>query len=258
MPVVTIARLLGSRGDEIGRASTVSTTATSIIVCCWTTSASLARSRRTRPRSLRLALILGAPQRGAPSACRGALRGVRLREGRRCCHRRIGRQLPDARYEPCPPSDHPGADGGPGPARHRPPRRGKLDLNSATEVVRRSDRERIGYVRYMNNADLMDIHNYDLVVNTAVLSIDQAIKLIAYTLKRAEIGPTATSLEAIDNLALAARVEAVLISNAGIWIHQPQGDRRARCRDPGRRGHHRRGPRSEDIEGAASRAFGPS
>jgi cytidylate kinase len=96
---------------------------------------------------------------------------------------------------------------------------GTLDIHSATEVVRRSDRERVGYVRYMNNADLMDIHNYDLVVNTAVLSVDQAVDLIVYTLRRAEIGPTATSLEAIENLALAARVEAVLISNAGIWIH---------------------------------------
>jgi hypothetical protein len=71
----------------------------------------------------------------------------------------------------------------------------------------------------MNNADLMDVHNYDLVLNTAQLSVDQAVDLIVYTLNRAEIGPTATSLEAIENLALAARVEAVLISNAGIWIH---------------------------------------
>ena len=43
--------------------------------------------------------------------------------------------------------------------------------------------------------------------------------LLAYTLERSEITPTATSLQAIDDLALAARVEAVLISNAGIWIH---------------------------------------
>lgn len=96
---------------------------------------------------------------------------------------------------------------------------GHLDIHSATEVVRRSDRERIGYVRYMNNADMMDVHHYDLVLNTAVMSVDQAVDLIDYTLKRAEIGPTATSLETIENLALAARVEAVLISNAGIWIH---------------------------------------
>jgi len=96
---------------------------------------------------------------------------------------------------------------------------GAVDVHSATELVRRSDRERVGYVRYMNNADMMDVHHYDLVLNTAVLSVDQAVDLIAYSLRRAEIHPTASSLEAIDGLALAARVEAVLISNAGIWIH---------------------------------------
>jgi len=96
---------------------------------------------------------------------------------------------------------------------------GTLDIHTATELVRRSDRERTGYVRYMNNVDMMDTHHYDLVLNTASLSVDQAVDLIAYTLKRAEIGPTANSLETIENLALAARVEAVLISNAGIWIH---------------------------------------
>jgi osmotically-inducible protein OsmY len=45
------------------------------------------------------------------------------------------------------------------------------------------------------------------------------VDLLAYTLERSEVTPTATSLQAIDDLALAARVEAVLISNAGIWIH---------------------------------------
>lgn len=96
---------------------------------------------------------------------------------------------------------------------------GNLDQNTAAEVVRRSDRERGGYIRYMYNADWMDVHAYDMVLNTAVLSIEQAVDIIAYTLQRAEITPTATSLQKIEDLALAARVEAVLISNAGIWIH---------------------------------------
>ena len=91
--------------------------------------------------------------------------------------------------------------------------------HTATEVVRRSDRERGGFIRYMYNADWLDVHAYDMSLNTADLDVDQAVDLLAYTLERAEITPTATSLQAIDDLALAARVEAVLISNAGIWIH---------------------------------------
>jgi cytidylate kinase len=96
---------------------------------------------------------------------------------------------------------------------------GNLDPNTAAEVVRRSDRERGGFIRYMYNADWLDVHAYDMVLNTANLEVDQAVDLLAYTLERAEISPTATSLQAIDDHALAARVEAVLISNAGIWIH---------------------------------------
>ena len=98
-------------------------------------------------------------------------------------------------------------------------RPGALDRDTATELVRRSDRERGGYIRYMHNADWADVHGYDLVLNTANLSVDQAAQYVADCLSRAEISPTAISLQAIEDLALASRVEAVLVSHAGIWIH---------------------------------------
>lgn len=94
-----------------------------------------------------------------------------------------------------------------------------IDRETAADLVRRGDRERGGYVRYMHNADWNDVHGYDLVLNTENLSVDQAVHYISYTLERAEVTPTATSLQSIEDLALASRVEAVLISNAGIWIH---------------------------------------
>jgi cytidylate kinase len=96
---------------------------------------------------------------------------------------------------------------------------GSIDRAAATDAIRRSDRERSGYIRYMHNADWTDVHGYDIVLNTNVLNPNQGADYIAYTLERAEITPTATSLQAIEDLALASRVEAVLISNAGIWIH---------------------------------------
>ncbi len=96
---------------------------------------------------------------------------------------------------------------------------GSIDRAAATDAIRRSDRERSGYIRYMHNADWTDVHGYDLVLNTQVLTPDLGADYITYTLERAEIGPTAGSLQQIDDLALASRVEAVLISNAGIWIH---------------------------------------
>lgn len=98
-------------------------------------------------------------------------------------------------------------------------RPGPMSRDVATEAVRRGDRERAGYIRYMHNADFNDVHGYDLILNTGNLTIDKAVNIIVYALERGEITPTATSLQAIEDLALASRVEAVLISNAGIWIH---------------------------------------
>lgn len=98
-------------------------------------------------------------------------------------------------------------------------RPGPLSHEAAVELVRRSDRERGGYIRYMHNADWNDVHGYDLVLNTQNLTIDQAVHAIAFAIDRGEIAPTARALETIDDLALGSRVEAVLISHAGIWIH---------------------------------------
>lgn len=96
---------------------------------------------------------------------------------------------------------------------------GPVSYEEATALVKRRDRERAGYIRYMHNADMNDVHNYDLVLNTGNLTVEQAVDFIAYALERAEFAPTAASLKAIEDLALGSRVEAVLISNAGIWIH---------------------------------------
>ncbi len=96
---------------------------------------------------------------------------------------------------------------------------GSIDRAAATDAIRRSDRERHGYIRYMHNTEWTDVHGYDVVLNTQVLTPDLGADYITYTLERAEVAPTAGSLQMIDDLALASRVEAVLISNAGIWIH---------------------------------------
>ncbi len=100
-----------------------------------------------------------------------------------------------------------------------PEQPGSPDSETAAELIRRSDHERHGYIRYMHNADWLAVHNYDLALNTANLEIEQAVHFVTFALERADVTPTANSLQMIEDLALASRVEAVLISNAGIWIH---------------------------------------
>lgn len=96
---------------------------------------------------------------------------------------------------------------------------GAIDRAAASDAIRRSDRERNGYIRYMHNADWTSVRGYDLILNTQVLTPEQGLNTILYALERADVHPTATSMQQIDDLALGSRVEAVLISNAGIWVH---------------------------------------
>jgi hypothetical protein len=95
---------------------------------------------------------------------------------------------------------------------------GPVDRAAALELIQRSDRERGGYNRYMHKFDWTDVHGYDLVLNTADLTVEQAVHVIASALERAQITPTAGSLQRIDDLTLASRVEASLVSSPEIWV----------------------------------------
>ena len=95
---------------------------------------------------------------------------------------------------------------------------GPVGRETALELIHRSDRERAGYNRYVHHADWTDVHGYDLVLNTAQLSLEQAVDFVAFALDRARVSPTPESLREIEGLTLASRVEATLISNPEIWI----------------------------------------
>jgi hypothetical protein len=95
---------------------------------------------------------------------------------------------------------------------------GPVDRATASELIQRSDRERGGYSRYMHKFEWTDVHGYDLVLNTANLTLEQAVHYIGFALERSQLTPTADSLQRIDDLALASRVEAALVSSPEIWV----------------------------------------
>ncbi len=95
---------------------------------------------------------------------------------------------------------------------------GPVDRATAFDLIQRSDRERGGYNRYMHKFEWTDVHGYDLVLNTATLTLEQAVHCIAFALERSQITPTAESLQRIDDLTLASRVEASLVSSPEIWV----------------------------------------
>ena len=66
-------------------------------------------------------------------------------------------------------------------------------------------------IKELFNIDWRDPTLYDLVVNTARMSVETAARLIVEVSQREEYRPTTDSLQAIKDLTLNARVEAVLI-----------------------------------------------
>lgn len=53
-----------------------------------------------------------------------------------------------------------------------------IDPDLAHSIVRKSDQQRAGFIKYYHDRDWEDPLHYDLVINTARLSFDMAVKLI--------------------------------------------------------------------------------
>jgi hypothetical protein len=88
-----------------------------------------------------------------------------------------------------------------------------VDLRTTTDMVRRSDNEKSGRIRYLYDVDWSDPALYDLVINTEKLSVDAAVELIVGILRRPELAVTGASRQAVRDRGLASRVRAALATN---------------------------------------------
>jgi cytidylate kinase len=85
-----------------------------------------------------------------------------------------------------------------------------VDVRTTAEMVRRSDNEKSGRIRYLYDVDWGDPALYDLVINTEKLAVDAAVDLIAGVARRPELLATEASRQMIRDRALASRVRAAL------------------------------------------------
>ncbi|GEM_PF-841665 len=103
---------------------------------------------------------------------------------------------------------------------HGSPRRpGPLTAGEAEEALQQTDREWIGYVRYMFGLNMLDPRLYDVALATDRLTVDGAIATLVELSRRPEFQPTAPSIQRLADLALASRAEVALTSHEGLWIH---------------------------------------
>lgn len=89
----------------------------------------------------------------------------------------------------------------------------RVDPREAGHMVRRSDAEKAGRMRYLYGVDLTDPLLYDLTINDAQLHADAAADLIVATVRRPELATTDAARRRLADRALAARVALALLSD---------------------------------------------
>ena len=93
-----------------------------------------------------------------------------------------------------------------------------LSEEDANEYLGELDRIRARRMKELFNIDWRDPARYDLVLNTARMSVETAARFIVEVSQKEEYRPTAESLEAIKDLTVNARVQAVLSTSHDIRI----------------------------------------
>jgi len=92
-----------------------------------------------------------------------------------------------------------------------------LDPDRARYLVRKSDQQRAGFIKYYFDRDWDDCVHYDLVINTQRLSEDKAVQIICESVKDENLeGVKASSKKLLTDLILRKKVEIAILSSDNI------------------------------------------
>jgi cytidylate kinase len=87
-------------------------------------------------------------------------------------------------------------------------RPGPKSREEAEEIVRRADRDRAGYLRYLFHVDWLNPQIHDLVINTASLGVPSATEAVILAMQRMRLQPTPETLARLKDLAATSKAEA--------------------------------------------------
>lgn len=97
------------------------------------------------------------------------------------------------------------------------------DEKEVERILRRSDQDASGYIRYLFDADWDDQSLYDTIINTQKISMDTAVKMILDAVHSPELKERAKKAEKnLADLALAQKVAATLVDVSGIDIRDSE------------------------------------
>lgn len=96
--------------------------------------------------------------------------------------------------------------------------KGPLSRDRAKDLIRSTDRDRSGYMRYLFDIDWSAPQHWDLVINTGCFSVEESVALIAAMVSSGALEPSALDRQRLANLVLASRVEATLFCDPSVWV----------------------------------------
>jgi cytidylate kinase len=96
--------------------------------------------------------------------------------------------------------------------------RGPLSRDQARDLIRKQDRDVGGYMRYMFNIDWMEPQHWDLVINTGRFGISETVEIVAAIVASGTLEPSSLDRQRLANLALASRVEAIVLGDPTVWV----------------------------------------
>jgi cytidylate kinase len=96
---------------------------------------------------------------------------------------------------------------------------GPLSRDRARDLIRSTDRDANGYMRYLFNIDWMDPSNWDLIINTGRFTVEQALDIVEAVVNSGALEPSLADRQRLANLALASRVEATVLGDPTVWVN---------------------------------------
>lgn len=92
----------------------------------------------------------------------------------------------------------------------------KITREVAEEIIRTSDHDKAGFLKYAFNREWLDPHLYDIILNTDKLSVESAVKMIVDAAQSEEIKSCSKdSIELLGRMSLHRKIESALLE-AGV------------------------------------------
>src|ERR671937_857749 len=96
---------------------------------------------------------------------------------------------------------------------------GPMSRDRARDVIRSTDREAGGYMRYLFNIDWLEPQHWDLVINTGRFGVNETVGIVTAIVASGALEPSSLDKQRLANLALASRVEATVLGDPTVWVN---------------------------------------